>query len=216
MLCVAEGVVLWPILVIWGHPEDALALALGVYALVLALDGRWTGAGWLFGAAVATQPLVILMLPVLLAMAGRQRALALLLRSALPAAVLLATPLMSQFHDTTQVLVEPTELPQHRPRHAVDTLCPQARGDREGAGGRGRPGTGRGPARRLSCSVGGRAVGGDRPDLAGVGGGHGTGPAVPHRIGDGFVLRVAHARPGAGPARANGAAGVEPSPWGPP
>ena len=94
MLCVAEGVVLWPTLVLWGHPEDALALALGVYGLVLALDGKWTGAGWLFGAAVATQPLVILMLPVLLAMAGRQRALALLVRSVLPAAALLATPLI--------------------------------------------------------------------------------------------------------------------------
>jgi len=110
-LCVAEGVVLWPTLVIWGHPEDALALALGVYALVLALDGRWTGAGWLFGAAVATQPLVILMLPVLLAMAGRQRALVLLVRSVLPAAVLLATPLISQFHDTTQVLFNQPNFP---------------------------------------------------------------------------------------------------------
>jgi hypothetical protein len=111
MLCLAEGVVLWPTLVLWGHPEDALALALGVFALVLALERRWTGAGWIFGAAVATQPLVILMLPVLLAMAGRQRALALLLRSVLPGAVLLATPLISQFHATTQVLLNQPNFP---------------------------------------------------------------------------------------------------------
>ena len=110
-LCLAEGVVLWPTLVMWGHPEDALALAMAVYATVFALDGRWTGAGWLIGAAVATQPLVILILPVLLAMAGRQRALALLLRSVLPAAVLLATPLIGQFHATAQVLLNQPNFP---------------------------------------------------------------------------------------------------------
>ena len=42
---------------IWGHPEDAVAVGFALYALVFALDGRWTGAGWLFGAALATQPL---------------------------------------------------------------------------------------------------------------------------------------------------------------
>jgi hypothetical protein len=61
LLCVAEGAVLWNLSVVWGHPEDAVAVALAVYALVLALDGRWSGAGWLFGAAMATQPVVVLM-----------------------------------------------------------------------------------------------------------------------------------------------------------
>ena len=92
LLCVAEGVVLWNVSVIWGHPEDAVALALAIYALVLALDGRWSGAGWLFGAAVATQPVVVLMLPVILALAGRSRALPLLVRASLPSVLLLADP----------------------------------------------------------------------------------------------------------------------------
>ena len=111
VLCVAEGVVLWPVLVLWGHPEDALALALAVYAMALALDGRWTGAGWLFGAAVATQPLVVLMLPVLLAMSGKRHAPALLLRSALPGALLLAAPLAAQFHPTAHVLLSQPNFP---------------------------------------------------------------------------------------------------------
>ncbi len=111
VLCVAEGVVLWPTIVIWGHPEDALAVALAVYAMVFALDGRWTGAGWIFGAAVATQPVVGLMLPVLVAMSGKQRAVPLLLRSVVPAVALLATPLAAQFHATTQVLFRQPNFP---------------------------------------------------------------------------------------------------------
>jgi len=111
ILCVAEGVLVWPVLVLWGHPEDALALTLAVYAMVFALDRRWTAAGWLFGLAICTQPLVVLMGPVLLAMSGRRRAPALLLRSALPSVVLLAAPLAAQFHTTTHVLLDQPNFP---------------------------------------------------------------------------------------------------------
>lgn len=110
-LCLAQGVVLWPMLVMWGHPEDAVGTALAVYALVLALDDRWTGAGWLFGAAVATQPLVLLMCPVLLARAGRGRIGGFALRTLAPAAALLATPLVSQFHVTVHALVDQPNFP---------------------------------------------------------------------------------------------------------
>jgi hypothetical protein len=64
-----------------GHPEDAVAIALAVYALIFTLDTRFVGAGWLFGVAVAFQPLVLLMLPVLHAVAGRQRMPGLIIRS---------------------------------------------------------------------------------------------------------------------------------------
>ena len=50
VLTLAEVVVLWPVVVSFGHPEDAVSVALAVYALIFALDGRFTGAGWLFGA----------------------------------------------------------------------------------------------------------------------------------------------------------------------
>jgi hypothetical protein len=110
-LCVAEGIVLFEVSAVWGHPEDALAVAFAVYAFVLALDARWTGAGWFFGLAVVTQPLVVLMLPVLLAMAGRQRAAALLTRAAFPAVALLATPLIAEFHTTTHALIAQPNYP---------------------------------------------------------------------------------------------------------
>lgn len=111
-LCFAEGVVLWPMLAFWGHPEDALGLALAIYALVFALDDRWTGGGWLFGAAVATQPLVLLMLPVLMARAGKQRVLALGARSILPAVALLAAPLLAEFHTTFHALFAQPNYPR--------------------------------------------------------------------------------------------------------
>jgi|GEM_PF-1367942 len=98
LLCVAEAVMLWPVAVTWGHPEDAVALALATYALVLALDGRFTGAGWLFGFAVATQPFVIVMFPILVVMAGRDRALGFVLRSVVPAVAITVPSLAYDFH----------------------------------------------------------------------------------------------------------------------
>ncbi len=106
VLCVVEAFLLWNVTVLWGHPEDAVAVALAAYALTFALDGRFVGAGWLFGAALAFQPLVLLMLPVLLAMAGKRFALGLAIRSVLPAAVLLAVPLIASFRATLHVLLD--------------------------------------------------------------------------------------------------------------
>ncbi len=111
VLCVAEAAALWNVSVIWGHPEDAVAVGLALYALVFALDGRWIGVGWLFGAALATQPLVVLMFPVLLALGGRQRAAGLAVRGAAPAFFLILTPLVSEFHATTHALLDQPNYP---------------------------------------------------------------------------------------------------------
>ena len=105
VLSVLEAVLLWNVTVPWGHPEDAVAVALATYALVFAIDRRFTGAGWLFGAAVATQPLVLLVAPVLLVMAGRRHGVGLAIRSVLPSAVLLAVPLVASFRTTVHALV---------------------------------------------------------------------------------------------------------------
>jgi hypothetical protein len=111
LLCVTEALLLWNVTVIWGHPEDAVAIALAVYALIFTLDSRFVGAGWLFGVAVAFQPLVLLMLPVLLAVAGRQKAPSLILRSVVPSAVLLAVPLAANFHATTHAFLDQPNFP---------------------------------------------------------------------------------------------------------
>jgi len=154
-LCVVEGAVLWNIAVIWGHPEDALALALAIYASVFALRGRWKGAGWLFGSAVASQPLVLLMLPILVAMAGKQRAAALVTRAALPAVVLLATPLIAEFHATTHALILQPNYPGLDHVTPWTSLAPRL-------GGSGKElavaaGPGRLVAIALACALGWRA-----------------------------------------------------------
>jgi hypothetical protein len=128
VLCLAEGVVLWPVLVTWGHPEDALALALAAYATVFALEGRFTGAGWLLGAAVATQPLVLLVLPVLLARGGKSVAPGLVLRSLLPAVLLLAAPVAFQFHATVHALVDQPNYPGIDHRTPWTSLAPRLGG----------------------------------------------------------------------------------------
>ncbi len=111
IIAVAGAFVLWNVAAFWGHPEDPVAVALAIYGLVMAIDGRWTAAGWLFGAAVAFQPLVLLMLPVMFAIAGKRNALGLAVRCLAPAAVLLVTPLLAEFHVTFQALVDQPNFP---------------------------------------------------------------------------------------------------------
>ncbi len=124
VLSVVEGVLLWNVTVWWGHPEDAVAVALAVYALVFVLDHRFVGAGWLFGAAVAFQPLVLLMLPVLVAVVGRNKAIGMIVRSFLPAAVLLAAPLIASFRVTMHALVDQPSSPVLNRRTPWTALSP--------------------------------------------------------------------------------------------
>ncbi len=84
VLGVVEAIALWNVTV-FGHPEDAVAVALSVYALIFAIEGRFKGAGWLFGAGLAFQPLVLLMLPVILVTAGWPRCVGVAVRSVVPA-----------------------------------------------------------------------------------------------------------------------------------
>lgn len=116
-LCVAEAMCLWNVTVFWGHPEDALALALAVYALISAIDGRFVPAGWFFGASIAVQPLVVVMLPILLVIAGKRRALGLVSRSIVPAAALTIPPLVAGFHDTVHALVAQPNYPDNPVNH---------------------------------------------------------------------------------------------------
>jgi hypothetical protein len=151
-LCIAETIILWNVTVTWGHPEDAVAVGLALYALVFAFEDRWTGAGWLFGAALATQPLVILMLPVLFALAGRPRLVGLAARSLAPSFALVLTPLISQFHATTHALLDQPNFPRIDHATPWTTLAPVL-----GGSGRGltvAAGPGRILAIILACGLG--------------------------------------------------------------
>jgi hypothetical protein len=98
LLAAAGAVALWGV-VIWGHPEDAVAVGLLLYA-VLALRTRLALAGWLAGAAVCVQTLVLLAIPALLAVLAWRRMPGFLLRAGAPAAVLLGAAAIANWHAT--------------------------------------------------------------------------------------------------------------------
>lgn len=112
-LCAAEALVLWPVVAVWGHPEDALAVAASVLAVMAASDCRWRHAGWWFGIAVAMQPFVLALLPLLvLGLVPRMRDRVLfLLRSAAPSAALLAIPLLRNWQLTTSTMFNQANYP---------------------------------------------------------------------------------------------------------
>ena len=71
MLTACLALLAFYIAVFFAHPEYLLATALLLYALLAIHDGRPGRAGWLAGAAIATTPLVVLALPVLIARLSR-------------------------------------------------------------------------------------------------------------------------------------------------
>ena len=152
LLVLVEAVLLWNVAVLWGHPEDAVAVALAVYALVFTVERRLVGAGWLFGAAVCFQPLVLLMLPVLLVAAGWPAALAMTVRAVVPTAALVAVPLAAGFKTTLQALADQRAFPNINHQTPWTALAPRL-------GGRGRDltlasGPGRLVSVLLACGLG--------------------------------------------------------------
>src|SRR5580704_16833511 len=100
LLAAASAGILWSVSARWGHPEDAVAVGLLLYAVLAQSRGRLGLAGWLAGAAVCVQPLVLLALPVMLAAAPRRSLVPLPVRPALPSAVLLGATAIADWHNT--------------------------------------------------------------------------------------------------------------------
>ncbi len=111
LLTVVEGLALWSTIVIWGHPEDVVALGFATYALVFLLDRRWTGAGWLFGIAIAMQLYVVALVPIVIALVGWRIAVAVLTRSAIVPGFFLVTVLVPNFHGSIMALFNQPNYP---------------------------------------------------------------------------------------------------------
>ncbi len=118
------GVGLWNIDVLWGHPEDAIAVGLACYSLVAVADRRKVAAGWLLGVAVAFQPLVLLLVPLSIASFGLRSSWSLIWRCALPSAALLIAPLVADYSDTVRALVEQPNYPNLDHRTPWTGLAP--------------------------------------------------------------------------------------------
>ncbi len=104
VLSFMEAAVIFQVVTLWGHPEDLLALTFALYALLAMFRGRWPLSGWLWGAAIVTQPLVIVMFPLAFVRTPTRHRLRLCLSGALPSVVLLSAPLVTQWHQTSAVL----------------------------------------------------------------------------------------------------------------
>ena len=111
LLAVAGAGILWSVSARWGHPEDAVAVGLLLYAVLAQANARTALAGWLAGAAVCVQPLVLLSLPIMLALLPWRRMTPFLVRTALPSAVLLAAAAIADWHDTYQSVTSQPDSP---------------------------------------------------------------------------------------------------------
>ena len=100
VLAVASAVALWNVTIRWGHPEDAVAVGLLMYSMLELARGRTGRSAWLFGFAVAVQPLVLLGLPVALAVMNPRRAARYVGVAATPGVVLLGVAAIANWHAT--------------------------------------------------------------------------------------------------------------------
>ena len=212
VLAVAGAVALWGVTVRFGHPEDAVALGLFLYGVLALAQQRASRSGWLTGAAVAVQPLVLLALPVLLAVIEPRRRPGFLARAAAPGAVLLGIAAAANGRATvTAVTSQPNSPAVNHPTPwtslAGHLAAPGRAPGRRHGGGRagpraGHPGGVRMRRRRRAARADGGADGRLEPGnarRAAVVDRGGAGPALGVRAGHGGLLPVARVRGGPDP-----------------
>ncbi len=111
LLVFVESALIWPTVAMWGHPEDTLALAFAFGGLLAAFDRRWIRAGAFFALAVAFQPLVLLMFPIVLSFIPLKKWPALFGIVALPSVLLLVPPLIQEWGPTTSAIFKQPNFP---------------------------------------------------------------------------------------------------------
>jgi hypothetical protein len=133
-LGLGEAVALWGATMVWGHPEDAVALGLSLFALLFGIDRRWNGAAWLFGLAVAFQPLALVTFPLFLVILAPRRWLGWTARAAVPVGAVLLGPLVANFHQTAKTLLQQPGFPDSAARPTPWTALAPHLGSAPGVG----------------------------------------------------------------------------------
>jgi len=110
-LAAAGGTALWSVTVRWGHPEDAVAIGLLLYAILALADSKPARSAWLAGAAVAVQPLVLLAFPLLAAVVEPRRLPGYVARAAAPGALLLAAAATANWTATVHAVTSQPNYP---------------------------------------------------------------------------------------------------------
>ena len=111
LLAAASATALWNVTVRWGHPEDAVAVGLLLYAVLALANGRPNRAAWLAGAGVAVQPLVLLAFPLLAAATAPKRLPGFVARAATPAVALLAAAAAANWTATIHAVTNQPNAP---------------------------------------------------------------------------------------------------------
>ena len=111
LLAAAEATALWNVTIRWGHPEDAVAVGLVLYAVLAIGDERPSRAAWLTGAAVAVQPLVLLAFPVLVLAVEPRRLPGFVTRAATPPIVTLAAAAAANWTATIHAVTSQPNAP---------------------------------------------------------------------------------------------------------
>ncbi len=134
LLATAGAVVLWNVSVRFGHPEDAVAVALLLFGILALSNARPTRSAWLIGMAVAVQPLVLLGLPVVLATVPLRRIPGFLIRAAVPAVVLLAAAAAANWDATIRAVTSQPNWPTRNHPTPWTALAPEIGGGAVAAG----------------------------------------------------------------------------------
>jgi hypothetical protein len=134
LLAAACATTLWSVTIRWGHPEDAVAAGLLLYAILALSDARNSRAAWLAGAAVAVQPLVLLAFPVLLAVIRPRRWPGFLTRAAAPCVLLLAVAASANWTATIHAVTSQPNSPRIDHPTPWIYLAPHLAGDEVAAG----------------------------------------------------------------------------------
>ena len=111
VLAAAGATALWSVTIRWGHPEDAVAVGLLMYAILALAGSRITRSAWLAGAAVAVQPLVLLAFPFLVAVIEPRRMPGYVARAAAPGALLLAAAAAANWTATVHAVTSQPNYP---------------------------------------------------------------------------------------------------------
>jgi hypothetical protein len=133
-LAAAGAVTLWSVSVLWGHPEDAVAVGLLLFAILALSDARAGRSAWLTGAAVAVQPLVLLALPVIAMVIEPRRLAGFLARAAAPSALLLAAAAAANWTATVHAVTSQPNWPGVDHPTPWNSLAPHLSGGAVAAG----------------------------------------------------------------------------------
>ena len=105
------GAAVWPAIVIWGHPEDVLALGLALFAVVALSKDKFGAAGWLLGAALGLQLYTVVLIPLFVAVVGRRYAGPLLARAAILPGFLFVAVVVPNPHASLHALLDQPNFP---------------------------------------------------------------------------------------------------------